>query len=66
MIDAVSHAATDIRAASLQETEAQSDTGQKSFDIALASERTNDNISDAAAAADQLAGSIREIAGQVT
>jgi methyl-accepting chemotaxis protein len=35
----------------------------------LASERTNDNVNDAAAAAaavDQLAGSIREIAGQVT
>ena len=66
MIDIVSHAATDIRAASLQGTEAQSDTGQKSFDVALASERTNDKINDAAAAADQLAGSIRGIAGQVT
>jgi len=66
MIDVVSHAAEDIRTTSLQGTEAQSETGHKSFDVALASERTNDNINSAAAAADQLAGSIRKIAGQVT
>tara|TARA_Y100001934_G_C12344995_1_gene772264 strand:- start:890 stop:1714 length:825 start_codon:yes stop_codon:yes gene_type:complete len=66
MIGYVSGSANDIKTTSLDGNEANSATGSKSFEVAQASERTHENISNAAAAAEQLSSSITAIAGQVT
>ena len=65
MMEEVSGAAEDIRASSLEGTTSPNETGSKSFTVAQASERTHDNINSAAAAAEELASSISEIASQV-
>ena len=65
MIQTVAGAVQDIRGTAMEGTISIGETGSKSFEVALASERTNDNISSAAAAAEELASSITEIAGQV-
>ena len=55
-----------IRIISMDGSQATNVSGSKSFEVALASERTSENINSAAAASEQLAGSINEIAGQVS
>lgn len=65
LMEVVASAAEDIRVSSLEGTHSTTETGSKSFSVALASERTNDNINSAAAAAEELASSITEIASQV-
>ncbi len=65
MMEPVSGAAEDIRTASFEGTESQNETGSKSFEVAQASVRTHDNINSAAAAAEEPASSISEIASQV-
>lgn len=66
MIEVVAAAAEEIRETSLQGSQTINDAGSKSFSVALASERTSDNINSAAAAAEELASSINEIASQVS
>lgn len=65
MIDTVRNASEDIRETALEGTSAQNETGSRTFDVAISSERTHDNINSAAAAAEELSSSIREIASQV-
>lgn len=65
MMESVMGASETIRQTSLEGSQSQSEAGSKSFEVALASERTVDNINNAAAAAEELSASINEIAGQV-
>ncbi|MBT5498642.1 MAG: methyl-accepting chemotaxis protein [Alphaproteobacteria bacterium] len=66
MMESVSGASEEIRNTSLEGSLSQNEAGGKSFEVALASERTVDNINNAAAAAEELSASINEIAGQVS
>lgn len=66
MIDTVKNGSEDISKTALEGTNAQSEAGRRTFDVAISSERTYDNINNAAKAAVELTSSIREIADQVS
>lgn len=66
MMETVTGASENIRMISMDGTQATNSSGSKSFEVALASERTSENINSAAAASEELASSINEIATQVT
>lgn len=65
MMETVAGAAEGIRHSAFDGTTSTDETGSQSFSVALASERTHENINSAAAAAEELASSISEIAHQV-